>query len=206
MEGEVYCNTSETYRLEKFEATGDVNEAGTASEEQLIKILGAAPEAFLGVSNITSKPVNRWLHCWFALDYPENDAELSLLTADLIRAREQYGENFVLLPSNHLDEFLWRVRSLQPGAFVPGRVSYSTDQEDWSLSCKPACFAYQREYRLMFGECSHKTTEPLVLRYHAGFADLLEKNPQIKILKNKSDAVWFKLNKDECFCCPDSHH
>jgi hypothetical protein len=126
------------------------------------------------------------------------------LTEDLKRVRFEFGESFAFLPGAHLSKFTNRVRSLQHGPFEHGRVLYSQNREDWSVKCKAEAYVYQREYRFGLGQCRHTSTEPLVLRYEHGFGDLLLKNPHIRILDKETNVVWFKLSKDECYCCPDS--
>jgi hypothetical protein len=64
-----------------------------------------------------NKLKDMWLHCWCALDYPENDEQLLALTEDLKRVRSEFVENFAFLPSAYLDEFHKRVKLLQDGPF-----------------------------------------------------------------------------------------
>jgi len=211
IDGVFHCNTPEKYRLDGSEGIGDLHEscmhayrAARGDKPVILKINGKELEGLTAVTTHMNKLKDMWLHCWFALDFPENDEQLLALTEDLKRVRSEFGENFVFLPGAHLVEFTDRVRSLQDGPFERGRVLYSQNSEDWSVGCKSEAYAYQREYRFALGQCKHISTEPLCLRYEHGFGDLLQQNPHIKISDNESGAVWFKLSKDECYCCPDS--
>ena len=211
IDGVFHCNTPEKYRLDGSEGIGDLHEscmhayrATRGDKPVVLQINGKELEGLTAVTTHMNKLKDMWLHCWFALDFPENDEQLLALTEDLKRVRSEFGQNFAFLPSAHLGEFTNRVKSLQDGQFERGRVSYSKNREDWSAGCKAEPYAYQREYRFGLGQCGHTSIEPLVLRYEHGFADLLQKNPHIKISDKESGAVWFKLSKDECYCRPDS--
>lgn len=210
VDGVFHCNTPEKYRLDGSEGIGDLHEscmhayrAARGDKPVVLKINGEELEGLTALTTHMNKLKDMWLHCWFALDFLENDEQLLALTEDLKRSRSEFGENFAFLPGAYLREFTDRVRSLHDGPFERGRVLYSQSREDWSVGCKAEGYAYQREYRFGFGQCRHTSTEPLVLKYEHGFGDLLQKNPYIKISDNESDAVWFKLSKDECYCCPD---
>lgn len=211
IEGGFHCNTPEKYRLDESAGIGDLHEscmhayrASRGDKPAVLKINGEELEGLTAVTTHMNKLKDMWLHCWFALDFPKNDEQLLALTKDLQRVRAEFGESFAFLPSAHLNEFTNRVASLQDGPFVRGRVSYSQDREDWSVGYKSVAYAYQREYRFGLGQCKHTSLEPLVLKYQNGFRDLLEKNPHIKISDKESNATWFYLSKDECYCRPDS--
>ncbi|MCK0152223.1 hypothetical protein MWU49_00765 [Alcanivorax sp. S6407] len=211
IDGVFYCNAPETYRLDGSEGIGDLNEscmhsyrADRGDKPVVLKIDGKEIEGVTALTTHINKLKDMWLHCWFALDFPENDEQLLALTEDLKRVRSEFGENFAFLPGVHLGEFTDRVRSLQDGPFERGRVLYSQNRENWSVGCKAEAYAYQREYRFGLGQCKHTSTEPLKLKYENGFGDLLQKNPHIKISDKESGAVWFKLSKGECYCRPES--
>lgn len=211
LDGAFHCNTPEKYRLDGSEGVGDPNEScmhafreKRGDKPVIIRINGKELEGLTAVTTHMNGLKDMWLHCWFALDFPESDEELLALTEDLQRVRSEFGEHFAFLPSANLREFTQRVRSIQDGPFERGRVEYSQNPEDWSVGCKAENYAYQREYRFALGQCGHTSTESWPLRYDPVFLDLLQKNPDIKITDKESGKVWFKLSRDECYCLPDS--
>ena len=211
LDGVFHCNTPERYRLDGSEGIGDPNEscmhafrAKRGDKPVIIRINGKELEGLTAVTTHMNSLKDMWLHCWFSLDFPENDEGLLALTEDLKRVRSEFGEHFAFLPSANLREFTQRVRSLQDGPFERGRVEYSPNPEEWSVGCKAENYAYQREYRFGLGQCGHTSTESWSLKYEPGFGDLLKKNPDIQITDNETRKVWFKLSKDECHCLPGS--
>lgn len=210
MDGLLYCNTPETYRLSGAEGIGDPHEScvhayrkSRGGVKATMEIGGHVLEGLTAVTLHTGGRKDMWLHCWFALDMPKNDDELILLVGDLNRVRREFGTQYVLLPSDHLSEFVNRVKSLHDGKFDRGRVVYSDDNMKWSVGCKSSAYSYQREYRFGFGQCAHTSTQPLSLIYEAGLSDLMMKNPCIRITDNETQAVWLYLDKNECYCNPD---
>ena len=209
--GLVYCNTPEEYRLSGLEGVGDPHEScvhafreARGDDEVVLKVNGKKLEGLTAVTVHMGGRKDMWLHCWTAFDMPQDDAELKRLTDDLNRIREQFGHDYVFLPSNKVRAFRERIEGLQDGAFDYGRVTYSEERNDWSVGCKSSSYSYQREYRFGFGQCKHTSTEPLKLVYEPGFDDLLMRNAALRITDKQNGAIWFHLDRDECYCQPDS--
>lgn len=211
LDGLLYCNTPETYRLSGMEGIGDPNESCVHSYREsrgdvqaTFEIDGHALEGLTAVTLHMGERKDMWLHCWFALDMPTNNDELVMLVDDLNRVRKAFGSHYAFLPHGNLTEFVNRVRLLYDGDFDRGRVLYSDDNKKWSVGCKSNTYSYQREYRFGFGQCPHTSTKALPLTYDAGFSDLIMKNPSIRATDTETQNVWFHLDRNDCYCNLDS--
>jgi hypothetical protein len=90
MDGVIYCNTPEFYRLSNQEGLGDFHEScvntfrkSRGDEAPVLKINGQELEGLTALTTHKGGAKDKWLHCWFALDYPQNDDELVVLTNEL---------------------------------------------------------------------------------------------------------------------------
>jgi hypothetical protein len=195
LDGLLYCNAPEFYRLHEERGISDRNESCMHSFRQS---RGDAPIKFTwngqpieGITAATTHIGGRkdmWLHCWTALDFPENNNELESLTHDLQRLADEFGMHYAYLSPKSLKTFSDRLRGATTAAFEYGRVVYSNDQTKWSVGCKSSQYAYQREYRFAVGVCSHTCVEPLRLTHPTGFRDCVVKDP---VLEMKGDGVTF---------------
>lgn len=204
IDGLLYCNTPEFYRKSTQLGIGDAYEScvrsfrGLPGDEraklfidgQLVAHLHNLTEHRGGVKDM-------WLHCWCALDIPDEESEFVQLVADVNRLRDEFGEHYAVIPRNRLKDFSETLQALTTLAFRDGRVRYSDEQESWSVGCKATKYAYQREYRFAFGQCEPTSTEPLELRYPSGFANLVQKNPVIEMSHNVKRLVCF-LDQKGC--------
>jgi hypothetical protein len=73
-------------------------------------------------------------------------------------------------------------------------VKYSEKPRDWSPKCKSTNYQYQREFRILIGECHELSTEQLIIKSTRGFNDFIMKNISIEISSTVDDWVWFGIN------------
>jgi hypothetical protein len=209
--GLIYCNTPEYYRMCGMEGVGDLHEScnhayrkerGDAKPTMKINDIELKDPAAVTIKNGGQKDM--WLHCWALLEMPEGDDELRSLTDDFNRLRSECGSNFAFLPHDNLGQFVERLRGIQEGDFGALRVAYSGKWGDWGVDCKSSDYKYQREYRFLFGECGDDEQEPLQRHYEHGFSDLIHKTPELRIEREGGGPVLFHLGADPCYCEPES--
>jgi hypothetical protein len=136
-----------------------------------------------------------WLHCWMSLRVPENETSLESLRDDIKKMKAHFGECFVFLPSGNIKELCKRVGEYSEKEFSCGEVSYDDDRDKWGRFCKSPSYAYQREYRFAFGECSPTEMDPYCFRCPEGFGDLLYKNPELKLESHDKKQVWIDFSE-----------
>jgi hypothetical protein len=186
--GIFYCNTPEYYRLCALEGVGDNNKCCMRSFRK--ERGDAAPKLTFGgheISGLTAVTMHvagqgdMWLHCWTALEIVDDADRLRKLAKNLNKLRSEFGHQYVFLPKDKIKDFVLRLQSVTNLEIHHGKVSYSSNHQDWSVRCKSEKYLYQSEYRFVVGRCKHTSLEPLILKYESGFSDLLSKNggPQI---------------------------
>jgi hypothetical protein len=207
--GLIYCNTPEYYRMCGMEGVGDLHEScshayrherGDAKPTLKINDIELVNLTAATLKNDGQKDM--WLHCWASLDMPEDDDELQSLADDFNRLRREIGSHFAFLPRDNFGQFVERLRGLQEGEFNAWRVAYSDRWGDWGIGCKSSTYTYQREYRFLFGECGDQDQEPLKLHYDEGFSDLIHKTPELQLCGETSGQVLFHMSAESCYCEP----
>jgi hypothetical protein len=212
-DGLFYCNTPEFYRNSKDEGISDLNESCIYSyRKERDKI---PPEIIIDGVRLNEASLNastlkkggqtdKWLHCWFELSFVQNAEYMQDLIEDISRIRKEFGNQYVLLLLNDIPELKRRLAKTTHLKIKEGKVKYSEEKLDWGYACKSENYAYQREFRFLFGECDDAEIRPLKLRYNDGFKDIIHKNNEIKLVDNNSKKTRFFLSKDECFGDPNT--
>ena len=203
--GKLYCNTPEFYRTSKSEGVSDPQESCSRAHRGLsggdmIKLVMEGEEV-ASISNMTVHVgglKDMWLHCWCALDIPESAREFNRLATSLGRLRGAFGVHYAVIPRGKLAGFTKAVHELAADRdFKYGRVQYSDNQQAWSVGCKATKYAYQQEYRFALGLCGHLTTEPLILRHPAGFAEFIQKSPAIE-MAHRATGLVCRIDRSRC--------
>jgi hypothetical protein len=208
-DGLFYCNTPEFYRQSDQKGVSDLHESCSHSyrknrDDDPIKIKWGDIE-FDGLTAATihtNGTKDKWLHCWFALDLPETPEELVTLVNNINSMRNEFGENFAFIPNKSFSSLISKLESSTTHKLDHGLVKYSTDKMSWSYGCKSSSYSYQKEYRIVFGECSHTEITHLEIQSSEDFNDLIWANGPLQITDDKTGDVWFHLDKNQCYCNP----
>ena len=88
-----------------------------------------------------------WLQSWSVVG-PSNDFEQSL-----DRMLAEFGTYFVVLPAANIDAYARLISQASGDVVRYGRIKYSDNPMDGSLTVKDAQFAYQTEFRFYVGQC-----------------------------------------------------
>jgi hypothetical protein len=114
--------------------------------------------------------------------------------------RNEFGENFVFIPNKSFSSLISKLESSTTHKLDHGLVKYSTDNMNWSYGCKSSDYSYQREYRFVFGECSHTEITHAPIQTADNFNDLILANVPLQITDDITGSVWFHLDKKQCYC------
>ncbi|MFA6500150.1 MAG: hypothetical protein WC256_11675 [Desulfurivibrionaceae bacterium] len=202
--GKIFCNTPEFYRLHDKDGVADCTECCTWSFRKNRGDTGAKivveGHSIGGLTNITFRATgakDSWLHCWTILRMPINDEELESLVKDIKRIRSEFGLNYAYIQPSKINQFINRIKTLTKHEVKAGEVVYSENFTDWSPACKNTNYEYQREFRILIGECQELSTEPLIIESPQRFSDVIMKNINFKISSEDDAWIWFGLNGTE---------
>ena len=200
-EGKLFCSTPEYYRLHDEKGASDRFECCTWSFRQSRGDTGARivvdGHAVQGLTNVTLRSTGMkdgWLHCWTRLLMPEDEAELEQLVVDIRRIRSEFGLHYAYVPEFKIKSFIGQIKDMTTHEVRAGNVIYSEDPTDWSSVCKSIDYQYQREFRILIGECDELSVEPLILQAHKGFDDLIMKDISIEISSKDGEWIWFRID------------
>ncbi len=172
VQGELYLNTPEFYRINADRTFGDKYESCVYSyreeRDEIAPVFlrdGVPLSRFHPTSATVYGATDRsfHLHCWSMVSAWENSCELEALIADLREQREKLGPCFVALRSHDIGTLLERIRGTEPDTGC-SHVEYSDDPNRQSCVCKRTCFAWQREFRFLVCECAKRDTDARRLR------------------------------------------
>ena len=199
--GRLYCNTPEYYRNNGEQGVGDKYESCVMSYREARgdsrHTLLVNGRELTGLINFTLRgpgDFDSWMHCWTTLRMPEDEEALARLRADMNRIQREFGPHYALMPGSNFDGFVNRVADISEHRLRFDEVTYSADEPQWSSTCKSPGYAYQREFRFLFGKCSPQSDEPYVLEVPGGLGQFLVKNPEIQFVMDNTGAVPFKLS------------
>lgn len=198
--GLFHCQTPEVYRNSELEGVSDRVESCVMSYRSHrndhpieIEISGHKITGIIDATIHNGGQTDSWLHCWMSLRLPENETSLRSLQEDIKRMKENFGENFVFVPSGNIEELCRRILKASKKPLSCKEVAYDEDHNRWGTFCKSPSYAYQREYRFAFGECSPTEVTPYCFRCPEGFGDLMYKNPDLKLESHDRKNVWLDL-------------
>ena len=201
--GKLYCNTPEFYRLNDEKGISDRSECCSWSFRKSRGDAGAkiviGGHVIDGLTNVTIRSTgmkDSWLHCWTTLTIPQDEMELENLVNDLRRIRSEFGLFYAYIPPANINPFIDHIKTLSKHEVKSGMVMYSDKHKDWSIICKSTDYRYQREFRIVVGECQELSTEPLILEDIKGFNGFLLKNISIDITSSDYEWIWFRINGD----------
>jgi|GEM_PF-1247438 len=199
--GKLFCNTPEFYRLHNEKGISDPFEScawsyrrGRGDEPAKVVIDGHKIDGLSSVTFRSNGIKDSWLHCWTALAEPKDDIELLNLVNDLNRIRSEFGLNYAYIPPSKIKPFIDYIQSMTTHHVNAGMVSYSNKRTDWSPACKSTNYEYQREYRILIGECKELSVEPLVIESKTNFNDFIMRDIKIEITSKDGEWIWFGLN------------
>jgi len=201
--GKLYCNTPEYYRMNYKEGVADTNESISMSyrknrgDEGIIFKIGG--HQLHGIENLTFRGTgmkDRWLHCWTLIRIPADAEENEKLFNDISQMHRKFGPHYAYVLPEKIIPFIDRIRSLISLPVCGYEVKYSRDPLEWSPKCKSETFRYQREYRILIGECPENSKEPLVIEDKVGFHEFVQKDVRFSFCSkyNDNDSVFFELN------------
>lgn len=204
LDGTLYCNTPEYYRLSASPGAGDRDESCTHSYRES---RGDPPISLsigdMNIDGLTEFTLYRgpikdaWLHCWVAFQIPPDDEGLNRLVVDLNRMRTEFGPHFAFMPASSVKPFTERVQKLTPLKVMRGPVRYSENRSEWSVACKSRNFEYQREFRFVLGKCE-TSSPPLQIHDPSGFRDLIFGSHALRLTDAETDQVWLQLDREFC--------
>lgn len=199
--GKLFCNAPEFYRLHNEKGVSDRSECCTWSFRKSRGDTGAkivvGGHSIEGLTNVTFRSTgmkDSWLHCWTTLVIPQDEAELEVLVNDIKRIRSEIGLNYAYIPPANIKPFIEHIKTLTTHEVAAGNVMYSEKQKDWSPICKSTSYQYQREFRILIGECQELSTEPLIIQNWKDFNDFIMKNISIEISSTDGEWIWFGIN------------
>ena len=201
LSGRFYCATPETYRLATQEGVSDKQESCAFSyraqrNDPSISInfghhnLSDAIAAT--IQNRSEK--DAWMHCWFSLSLPEDQHALDRLKSDVYRMKHEFGNNYAFVPFANIQRLAEKLSQFSHKPMACGLVKYSSEPSNWGTLCKSLEYAYQREYRFLFGECSTNETAPYSLDYPERLDSLILKNEPLKIQNMDTFDTYFYLS------------
>ncbi len=193
VQGELYLNTPEYYRINVDKSFGDKFEScAYAYREERDKIApvllkdGVPLSQFHPTSATIYGATDRsfYLHCWSMVSAWDDPGELEALVTDLRKQQEELGPCFVALRSRDIGTLLERIRGTEPDAGC-SHVEYSDDPNRQSCVCKRTQFAWQREFRFLVGECAERDTDARRL-WLGDLSDLLLFNGTLDLRNGKT--------------------
>ncbi|WP_126788204.1 hypothetical protein [Aliidiomarina sedimenti] len=190
LQGKLFCNTPHYYRncyeqgiSDRFEAC--IGYFSRSLDQRMPTIimdgkkldLSRATEAF---TFLDQDYYDSWLSCWFILEVPESELEIISLKRDLQRILQEFGDDYVLLPSESFIPF-HSLLSKTEHRMENGPVKYTDDDLTRGMFKKRSDFSYQREYRFAFDRCDKSELKPLCFKVDANqLSELVIKQPKIK--------------------------
>lgn len=201
--GCVYCNTPEFYRMSGAEGVSDRFESCRFSyrssrkdEPIFIKFNGVDLSDVSGLTIHSPGDGDAWMHCWYVLLGPENQTDLDELKVSIERMKLEFGNLYAFIPADKIEDFYHKLTGLTEKKIRSKKVTYNSDMDKWGTFCKSSSYEYQREYRFSVGKCEPHSTEEYVITATDGFPNMVFKNPEIKIQHNITGEVWFEINTD----------
>ena len=198
--GTFHCQTPEIYRLHEQEGISDKFESCRFSyrkerDDPLISLTlnGVEINDALAITIHNGDGGESWLNCWLVLRVPANEEELESLNTDIDLMKKQFGEHYAYISPPDLEKVIEILKKNSEKPLTANQVLYHEDEDEWGIFCKSPTYAYQREYRFAFGECSPSETEAYCFQCPEGFQDLIYKNPQFELKSHGRDEPWFHL-------------
>lgn len=203
LDGTLYCNTPEYYRNSTQKGVSDRNESCVSS---FYTGRGDRIERF-EINGIEIPPPTRiitrqgrkdgWLHCWAIIQLPENDKSFEKLNKDIQQLKEEFGSYYAFINSANIMPFLERIKNNTNCSFFDSEVTYfKGGYIGHSILHKSEEFSYQREYRIILGECESDCVDPKIFSIKKGFHDLVESSPCITLhgeLEGSTEKLEFTL-------------
>lgn len=198
--GYFHSTPPEVYRLEKREGVSDKFESCSYSyrpergdEAPTLRVNGHDINDILGITAYFHSDRDSWMHCWFTLRIPKDEAAVQRLNVDLEKMKKEFGNQYAFIPAPSLKPLVERLKALSSEPMYCGEVKYSANRYEWGNLCKALEYSYQREYRFLFGECSTSELQPYVMKSPKGFDDLILKNPEIKLESPDNKVTYLSL-------------
>ena len=200
LSGHLCCNTPEYYRLHDEQGISDHHESVTHAyrkeRDDAKPKLYIGGHAIEGLNRITLRAAgykDGWLHCWSILKMPDDDVGLAVLVRDIDQLREEFGVHYAYVLPDKVPLFLERLQSATSHRILAREVCYSSDSLEWSPFCKAQPFSYQREFRILVGECSEHSIDHLVIQIPNGLQDIIHKNIGPQLVSEAGD-ILFQIN------------
>lgn len=198
-----YCNTPEFYRMSGDEGVSDKFESCVFSyrtsrndEPVTLNVNGIDLNDVLGLTVHNGGDGDAWMHCWYALWVPKDQADLDETKANIERMQSEFGKLYAFIPAREIKTFHETLSKLTDKPISCKEVVYSSDKEKWGTFCKSLSYAYQREYRFSIGECEPHNTTEYIITSTDGFSDVIVKNPKIQLQHNTTGQVWLEISAD----------
>lgn len=199
--GLFYCSPPEIYRLEKREGVSDRFESCRYSYRlerdgrcTLLKFNDIdMSEDTVAFTVQSANHKDSWMHCWFSLRVPENEDALNLLNADIDRMKNEFGNKIAIIPAVQIKPFIGHLQKLSAKPLFCGFVEYEEYPDKWGVLCKSTQYAYQREYRFLFGECSTHEVKPYILNDKKGFGEFIYRGESLKLTSKNGENVWLDM-------------
>lgn len=198
-----YCNTPEFYRQNNYEGVSDKFEScyfsyNSIRDNEPLK---------LKVNGVTLNNVSRmiihnpgdgdaWMHCWYALWFPKDQAELDEMNVNIERMKSEFGNQYAFIHANEIKDFVNHLEKFTDKPIFCKEVEYSPEQGKWGTFCKSLSYAYQREYRFSIGECEPHIMKEYVVTSPNGFSNIILKNPKLELQHSLTSQVLLEISVD----------
>ncbi|CED59837.1 putative uncharacterized phage protein [Moritella viscosa] len=194
LDGKLYCNTPEYYRLADAPGISDRNESCHISlravrndPEWEMEVSG---ESVGKVSNfiIRSGRADGWIQCWTVLNFPKDDQTFDTLIDNFKKLKQEFGPYYIFVNPENSHKMIDRIKYSLGVDLQAKQVEY----EDYpilgdSIYKKTLNFSYQNEFRIVFGECKTDDVEPKIFSISKGFRDIIETNPKIELTAKSNE-------------------
>lgn len=191
LDGQLYCNTPEHYRLSDAKGVSDKNESCMVSFRESRgdsrlkmsmdgKHIGEAVDLTIRYGR-----KDGWLHCWAILYLPEDGVGFEKLKSDIAQLHSEFGPYYAYINPDESHKLVKRIDSNVNIPVEANEVEYSEVASlCHSVFNKSDSFRYQREFRFVFGECDNGCAEPRIFYVEGGFRDIASASPKLEIFAN----------------------
>lgn len=113
--GLMHCQNPERYHQSKQEGVSDKHEScsyawrserGDSAISILINGKELPSDGLRALTIHNGQPSESWISCWFMLHVPPDANELTRLTTDVKRMKDEFGRGFAFIPHDRIGPFL----------------------------------------------------------------------------------------------------
>ncbi|MCP1340037.1 hypothetical protein NJR55_10620 [Idiomarina sp. M1R2S28] len=122
-----------------------------------------------------------WLHCWASLILPSDVREFDKLKHNFERIREEFGSYYAYVSPEQSYQLINRIQAVEPSTTSKAVTYYRGGYYGHSVFHKAEQYSYQREFRILLGECDSSELTHRCFNIPGGLRDIVQDCPEIKI-------------------------